>query len=201
MQKILSLQLTLLRGEQIEHFNKVKVTLDSSMYEEMKRVSFIVNVHHERWDYLLKNYKCNPNTKTVTVLTTEKLFDENYGKRFDDGERYRMSVYSQIKQNEMYVDEGIDDYEIMDFQIGYNNIIKFKWNWNSLEYIRVRYSLEKITGKSTDTYKATCKPCSEDMAEIKWENRNYKDFIPKSLEMPDEVLEELMELNSMEEMM
>ena len=192
MTSIFSLQMTLIRGEQIEHFSRVRINLPEFMYQEYECTAFIINIHHEMWDWLIAEGEYDQSHQTVIVNTTPANFDENYGERRRNGGRWLDSLYSYIR--EYYND--IREYDRVTheyvahpkiaFTEGGKRVINFSWSFY-LSYIKENY----WNGKN---YRATCVSCNRRDVVFNFRNNMRLSQAPLNLEMPDEVLDEYMEV-------
>lgn len=191
MTKIFSLQMTLIRGEQIEHFSRVRINLPEFMYQEYECTAFIMNIHHEMWDWLIAEGEYDQSHQTVIVNTTPANFDELYGARLGNGRRFHNSLYSMIHEGlALPTDKITHEYVAHPkSSIALDNgrrVVNFTYHFY-LSYIKENY----WNGKN---YKASCLSCSRNEVKFNFRNKMRLSQEPLNLEMPDEVLEEYMEV-------
>ncbi len=190
MTTIFPLQITLLRGEQIQHFCRVRINLPEFMYQEYECTAFIMNIHHEMWDWLITKGKYDQLNKTLIVNTTPANFDEDYGARFRNGRRYLCSLYSYIHDEDVREYDKVTHEYVAHPKSAYTEcgtrVINFSWKFY-LSYIKENYY-------NGENYKATCHSCDADEDIFKFKNKMRVSQEPLNLEMPDEVLEEYMEV-------
>lgn len=190
MTSIFPLQMTLIRGEQVEHFCQVRINLPEFMYQEYECTAFIMQIHHEMWDWLIAEGEYDQSHQTVIVNTTPANFDKDYGVRGYKGRRYLCSLYSYIHEEDVReYDKVTHEYVAhpkIAFTEGGKRVINFSWDFY-LSYIKENY----WNGKN---YRATCISCRKREVVFNFRNNMRLSQEPLNLEMPDEVLEEYMEV-------
>lgn len=189
MTSIFPLQMTLIRGEQIEHFCRVRINLPEFMYQEYECTAFIMQIHHEMWDWLIAEGEYDQSHQTVIVNTTPANFDELYGARLRNGNRRSVSLYRFIHPEDRVYNKVTNEYVAhpkIAFTEGGKRVINFSYHFY-LSYIKENY----WNGKN---YRATCDSCRRNEVKFNFRNKMRLSQAPLNLEMPDEVLEEYMEV-------